>query len=956
LNCPRLIEVALPIREISAESVRDKSLRHGHISTLHLWWARRPLAAARAIVFASLVPDPDDENCPPKFRELVIRMLKDRVPSTLKAYRRGRDWLQDPDPYRPYEGVADTPRNRLLAFLAKWSPEWVAFEKGKLNKQPKPAEMLDDRCLVKWDTSDPKNEQGLEILRIARELVLSANAGKAPIVLDPFAGGGAIPLEATRLGCQAIANEYNPVAHLILRATCEFPQKYGKRLVSDVERWANWILERVRQRIGYLYPPGKDGQPVVGYLWARTARCSNPACRAEMPLLRSLLICKKDDKQVALTMQTQGKEIAFNIAKGKTIKHTDGTMIEKGRGSVRCPVCQQTTPVADLRRAGMEGKLGERMLTVITDTPHGKAYRPVEATDLKAYEESSLLAQSVERPTEQILPEITANDSEDTANSTGIRVHLYGMRTWGSLFNPRQLVAMHGLISGVHDALKMVASEKAEVGYADGLTAYLGLWASRNAMRFTRVGRWDAGGETFQSPFDMQKISMVWDYAEVNPFSNSTGGALSQLDWMIRVLEHETPAENVPLHPANVILGDGAKMPIDNGLVDVAVTDPPYFDAISYADVSDFFYVWLKRGIGDVHADTFTTPLTPKAEEATALKHRHRGDGDKAEEHFVTKLGACFRDAKRVCKPDGIVVVMFAHQTSKAWTALVRALFGAGLNITATFPIDTELKNRTRGLDSSALESSITVICRSREVGPAASFKDVRREIQEVVRESVHRFWDYGFRGADLIVACYGPAVGVFGKHERVERADGTPVAVPQLLELARESALKAIAGEFQGDELSRLYFVWANQYGIAPQSFDDLVKVAQMGVEDEDAASIARQRGLFVVDGASCRLALLRDRADRKHLGEEATAPLIDKLHHALHLWKAERRVDLVSYVAQQELIDEPAFWKLMQALFEVLPRGEEDWKLVSALLSERESLQTEAKRVSVPREGQLL
>ena len=205
-------------------------------------------------------------------------------------------------------------------------------------------------------------------------------------------------------------------------------------------------------------------------------------------------------------------------------------------------------------------------------------------------------------------------------------------------------------------------------------------------------------------------------------------------------------------------------------------------------------------------------------------------------------------------------------------------------------------------------------------------------------------------------MACYGPAVGVFGKHERVERADGRPVGVPELLELARESALRAIAGEFQGDELSRLYFVWANQYGITPQSFDDLVKVAQMGTDSEDAADLAKQRGLFVVDGPTCRLALLRDRADRKHLGEEATAPLIDKLHHALHLWKAERRVDLVNYVAQQELIDEPAFWKLMQALFEVLPRGEEDWKLVSALLSERESLQTEAKRVPVLLEDRLL
>mgnify|MGYP001578212340 CR=1 FL=1 len=233
MSCPRLIEVALPIREISAESVRDKSLRHGHISTLHLWWARRPLPASRAIVFASLVPDPDHPECPREFRGAVSHWLKEDVPQSLKGYYRGRNYKKESDPYRPYKDIPDTPRNRLLAFIAKWSPEWQAFERGEGSdggapKQPPPAAMLDDRCLVKWETSDPENEQGREVLKIARELVRIANGGNAPTVLDPFAGGGAIPLEAARLGCQAIANDYNPVAYLILRATCEFPQKYGR--------------------------------------------------------------------------------------------------------------------------------------------------------------------------------------------------------------------------------------------------------------------------------------------------------------------------------------------------------------------------------------------------------------------------------------------------------------------------------------------------------------------------------------------------------------------------------------------------------------------------------------------------------------------------------------------------------------------------------------------------------
>jgi putative DNA methylase len=247
----------------------------------------------------------------------------------------------------------------------------------------------------------------------------------------------------------------------------------------------------------------------------------------------------------------------------------------------------------------------------------------------------------------------------------------------------------------------------------------------------------------------------------------------------------------------------------------------------------------------------------------------------------------------------------------------------------------------------SALASSITVICRRREIGQAtASFRDVRTEIEKEVRESVHRFWDLGFRGADLIVACYGPAVGVFGRHERVERADGTRVGVPELLELAKESALKAIAGEFTGDPPSRLYFVWTNLYGTSEQAWDDARQVIMIGGDSEDAMEVAKKRGLFVVDGAKCRLALLKDRADRKHLGEEPNSPLIDQLHRAMRLWQQERRNALVNYLREQDLIEHAPFWKLAQALFEVLPRNEVDWKMVSALLGERETLRTESRQ----------
>ena len=420
MACPRLIEVAMPVREISAESVREKSIRHGHISTLHLWWARRPLAASRAIVFASLVPDPDDAECPPEFTRAVQRLLKDDVPSALQTYGRGRNALRDTDPYRPYEELDDTPRNRLLSFIAKWSRPWLDFERGLTATQPPVKQRLDDRSLVKWETSDPANVQGQEVLRIARELVQIANGGETPTVLDPFAGGGSIPLEALRVGCSTLANDYNPVACLVLRATCDLPRRFGRPgvrrddegadrevpnvLVHDIEKWATWVLCRARERIGHLYPEGEDGHPVVGYMWARTAPCANPSCRKDVPLLRSLLVCNKKGKRVALAMAVAGGNVTFGLTRGRSITGTDGTM-RKG-GDCRCPVCGQVTPVERIREAGVAGRMGERMVAAITDTPNGKAYRPIEPSDTAAFEDARRLEEDVERPAEPIRPEV----------------------------------------------------------------------------------------------------------------------------------------------------------------------------------------------------------------------------------------------------------------------------------------------------------------------------------------------------------------------------------------------------------------------------------------------------------------------------------------------------------------------------------------------------------------------
>ena len=923
------------------------------------------MAAARAVVFASLVPDPDDSACPAGFLAAVNRRLRTDVPASLKHYRRGRSTHYDADPYRPYDGIEDTPRNRLLTFIAKWSPESLEFEAGKRGKAPSPKELLDDRSLVRWETSDPKNIQGRDVIRIARELVRAAHNGEVPTVLDPFAGGGAIPLEAGRLGCHTIANDYNPVAHLILRATCEWPQKYGKPgtrtvitkefgseverdiqvpnvLVHDFENCASWVLERVRQKVEHLYPTGKDGRPVLAYLWARTTPCSNPSCQGQIPLMRSLVVRSKARK-VAITLDIDrlGKQITFGIAKGNEIKRTDGT--KRARGPAICPFCDQPTSENEIRTSSRAGRMGEQLVCVVVDGVRGKDYRPVEERDLRAIEDAQTM--EVEIPAEYIVPEINGpGASPDAGAHRSISLELYGFTRWGKLFNHRQLVVLNCFIQSVRDAIETLVAKETLHDDKIAVASYLGLWIDRIAMFSNTFCRWESGLERPKTPFGGQSIPMVWDFPEINPMGTLAGTATTQLRYMTGAIEREArPSGSVPTIAS--LVGNASHLAVPTASVNCCVTDPPYGNSIAYADLSDFFYVWLKRSLGEVHRELFLTPQTPKREEITSHKHRHCGSQREANKFYQRSLSEGFRESKRVAEAPQLVTVMFAHQSTDAWTALISALFEAGLSPNATWPIATEMPTTALAMGTASLETSVTVACCPRVAGSAVSFRQIRSEIQDVVRQAVRRFWAYGFRGADLIVACYGPAVGVFGKYERVERADGTRVDIPELLDLARQAARDAIAGEFRGDSLSTLYYVWANLYGATEQAWDDARLVVQIGGDEDNAMEVARGHGIFVLDGAKCRLALLDDRVGRRGLGINQNPPYIDALHRSMLLWKEEQRNNLVQYLAQQDLLEDGPFWKLAQALFEVLPRDLEDWKLVNALLGERRTLRVEGK-----------
>lgn len=651
----KLIEVAMPIKEISAESVRDKSIRHGHISTLHLWWARRPLPVCRAVIFASLIPDPLDPECPQAFCDAVQDLLTNNP-------------LYAPYPDIPYTSIydpmPDNLRNRLLMFIGKFSP---ACQKNMLAGKTTPSkDQVQEGCLIKWESkNDPT------VLRLARLLIWVAynselrpkatykdltaefdeaykaitNAETAlyhtpnrhlaspevtakeaalqkaiekfhnrmPSVFDPFAGGGAIPLEAARLGCRSFGNDINPVAHIIEKGSVEFPQKYGKpitytheefmtlygkegvklytenfggmptgnveipnRLSFDVEYYAKKLLAMTEAEVGHLYPADEKGNKPIAYYWARTATCSNPSCRAEVPLLKQFYLANTKSKKVYLNPIIHGTDIQFEIKEGsydeKALPGWNKT------GNLICPCCGSITTSKQVKEQANKIGLKERFIAIISEGSNGKQYT-IPSIQLEQ-PHITLLNQSI--PTENMTKQT------DLISSRG-----WNINQWYQMFSNRQL----NMLLTINKQLLNLKATLNQSNYTNILFTYLSIWFDRIAVANTSLGRWHNGRETVEHPFSRQAIAMVFDYPESNPFCNSSGSALNQLEWITRYIESES---NSPFAALFANASSGEKGQFAAKTLTAVVTDPPYYDAIAYADISDFFYVWMKRTLGDI--------------------------------------------------------------------------------------------------------------------------------------------------------------------------------------------------------------------------------------------------------------------------------------------------------------------------------------------------------------------
>jgi adenine-specific DNA methylase len=996
----KLIEVAMPIKEISAESVRDKSIRHGHISTLHLWWARRPLPVCRAVVFASLVPDPLDEDCPQAFRDAVEMLLGSTARSNgLDAYK----------PYDniPYTAVVDpmedNQRNRLLMFIGKFSDTYI--ENQKKGKVTSAKDQLSSASLIKWDN---KNDE--EIIGKARKLIWVAHnakngaaaadlladfdkhygaiksaesdlyntpdrhiesddvkqketklrdaiesfLGKMPRVFDPFAGGGAIPLEASRLGCRSYGNDINPVAHIIQKGSLEFPQKYGKpivyssdefikrygeeayrretadnplharsgkvkirnRLAFDVEFYAKELLRRAEAEIGHFYPADDKGKKPIAYYWARVGTCSNPSCRAEVPLLKGFYLANTNNKQIYLKPIINGNKIDFAIGKGKFDE--EGWL---SRGNLRCPSCQNTTDVKQIKEQSMNGGLSERMLAVIVEGRNSKDYRlPTE------HEKNALTGvPHIERPQEKM-----------QRNSAGGDTFGWGITEWGQMFSSRQLLVMQTLV-------KKLSEIKQESGiendYEKAVVTYLGILVNRISMNLTSFGLWKPSGEFLSSPFGRQAIQMICDYPESQPFSESGGAGLNQLEWIKRYIETESN-HPFPTSLQNASSGDKEQFPEKS--ITTVVTDPPYYDAIAYADISDFFYVWLKRTLSDVFPANFTTPQTPKIEECTALKHHHENDPEKAKQHFENKLLQIFDAIEH--QTSDVVSIMFAHQSTEAWTTLCNSILGARLNITGSWAIDSERSVRGVALAGAALESSVTVSCKPANREGFGEYREVKKAIEQKVEEEVTELYALGFRGADLLTACFGKAVGEFGKYERVEKASGDEVTVAELLEMTRESAFNALLKGFKGDDFTKFYIGWLELYGFTESDFDDAAKFTRIGLSINVADLFTHL--IFIKNGNKQSLADFSYRNEKiKRLGENPASSLIDQAHRAMSLYKRGDRRALLDFIGRVAPSPDASFWRVLTSLDELLPKGMDDQKQASGLLENKDNLIRESQ-----------
>jgi adenine-specific DNA methylase len=865
----RLIEVDLPIKKISAHARREKSIRHGHISTLHIWWARRPLGACRAVICAALWLDPVDENCPQVFRDKAIEYIL--------AFA------------KKMENNKDLANSCATEHWNKWLV--LAKPKNELNKNnPQHLNVLRNSLLdfiadfANWDNSTQPDylETSRKLTQAAHE-ALGGIPDTRPLVVDPFAGGGSIPLEALRIGADAFASDLNPVAVLLNKVVLEYIPKYGQELADQVRYWGQWIKDEAEKELSEFYPKDEDGSTPIAYLWARTIVCEGPGCGAEVPLMRSLWLAKKSNRSIALQIIPKSKEkrIDFEIIEKqgkkwvlvdhpeKEIKNPnlDGTV---KRGSATCPCCGFTTPVASVRiqfKARHGGADDARLFCVVLTKPdvQGRFYRLPNTKDLKAVAKAK---KELTKRQKEHQGEFSLVPDEPLPLMSGVfNVPLYGMNTWGNLFTSRQSLALTTLTTLVQEVGKKLADS--DQGLAIAVQTCLSFVIDRQANTLTSLSRWHTTRENIEGLFARQAIPMVWDIAEANSFSGSTGGLNGALEWILNVCEVNSILDN----KGQAQQANAANHPLPDNFIQAFISDPPYYNAIPYSDLSDFFYVRLKRTVGNIYPDLFNTQVAPKEDEICemagwdSVRYPHKNG-----KWFEEKMGLAMAEGRRILSPEGIGIIVFAHKSTSGWEAQLQAMVDAGWTMTASWSIDTEMGNRLRAHNSAALASSVHLVCRPRNNHEIGDWQDILQELPPRIHEWMPRLAGEGVVGADAIFACLGPALEIFSRYDSVEKVSGDIVTLKEYLEYVWAAVSKEALGMifsgadatgFEEDARITAMWLWTLSTGIttidkdiseddSPEEDDDdtnkkTVKISGYLLEFDTARKIAQGLGVHL-------------------------------------------------------------------------------------------------------------
>ncbi len=1047
-----LIEVDFPLEQVSLDSVHEKNVRHGHVSTLHIWPARRPLAASRAALIATLLPDPGDAD----ERKAIYRRLAGDVIETIEQKTVGG---------RTIEKTKRETRGGILHWGRESSHDLEWF----------------------------------------RRIIHDAYDGRAPKILDPFAGGGAIAFEALRLGCDVTAIDINPVAWFLLKCTLEFPQKFARRkrilpefalkdrdfmeaflkskgfknvalrrqltklgfgedgreteppliehsllleadLAWQVRAWGRWVFGHARHRLARHYPtyaefeavkPGgkpyearplhllepdakgntdvdplnaeldaiylKDprnprwmAKPTVGYLWARTVRCKG--CRAIIPLLKTRWLSKKDTKRVLLTVTPNADktDIVFGIEKnapqvgGNAAQRREhdkrrgaGTMTRSGAQCTCCPTIMTTE---DIRLEAAVDRLNAKLMAVVVDGADGKDYRlptdhEIEVANISNDELEDVYADiPFGLPSEPISRE---RPSPNTRGASGLP--RYQLDQWQKLFTPRQLLAIGTLIAEI----RTLPQSAKKLGYSNdeitALVCYLASALDRLADAGSSLTHWQNGGEFIVNTFQRFVLPMNWDFAETNPLSDTTGNFRGGIDWVARVIDHMLAASD---KAGEALIIRGSALNTDVGEFDAIVTDPPYYDAIPYSDLMDFFHVWLRRtlyGLSDEFDSAFSEPLGPKwkreSNDGELIDQPSRFDNDAAasKKSYEDGMAAVFARCYAALRPEGRLVLVFANKNPNAWETLVSALIRAGFVVDGSWPIQTERGARTNAITTASLASSVWLVCKRRPSSRPGWDNAVLGEMRERIHTQLRAFWDAGIRGPDFVWAATGPALEAFSKYPVVKKADqpNAQMTVSEFLREVRRLVVDFVVGRVLThgeatemaaslDDVTTYYLLHRNDFGLddAPigacilyslscnlsdselaDRFDILLRTGGTLFDDLDQSEAAEDRedsheadddGGSGGKGNKVRLKPWNQRKG-KTLGYETSGggpvPLIDQAHRLMHLWRAGEEAKVDDYLDTRGLKRNALFAQLLQALIELAPTASEERSILESL-----------------------